>query len=46
MNSPEIEAIIEQAVALAKERTHEYCTIEHLLLALITHQPFKKCLDN
>ena len=46
MNSPEIEAIIEQAVSLAKERTHEYCTIEHLLLALITHAPFKKCLDN
>ena len=46
MNSPEIEAIIEQAVSLAKERTHEYCTIEHLLLALITHAPFKKCLDS
>ena len=46
MNSPEIEAIIEQAVALATERSHQYCTIEHLLLALITHQPFKKCLDS
>ena len=46
MNSPEIEAIIEQAVNLAKERSHEYCTIEHLLLSLITHAPFKKCLDN
>jgi ATP-dependent Clp protease ATP-binding subunit ClpA len=46
MNSPEIEVIIEQAVSLAKERAHSYCTIEHLLLSLITHQPFKKCLDS
>jgi ATP-dependent Clp protease ATP-binding subunit ClpA len=45
MNSPEIEAIIEQAVSSARDRTHEYCTIEHLLLSLITHAPFKKCLD-
>jgi ATP-dependent Clp protease ATP-binding subunit ClpA len=46
MNSPEIEVIIEQALNLAKERSHKYCTLEHLLLALITHQPFKKCLDS
>ena len=45
-NSPEIENIIEQAIAFAKERKHQYCTVEHLLLALITHTPFKKCLDN
>ena len=44
-NSPEIEAIIEQAIDYAKQRKHQYCTIEHLLLALITHTPFKKCLD-
>ena len=43
-HSPEIENIIGQAVELAKERNHEYCTVEHLLLSLITHQPFKKCL--
>jgi ATP-dependent Clp protease ATP-binding subunit ClpA len=46
MNTPEIEAIIEQAVSIAKQRSHEYCTIEHLLLSLVTHAPFKKCLDN
>ena len=46
MNSPEIEAIIEQAVSYAKERSHEYCTIEHLLLALMHHVPFKRCVDN
>ena len=44
-NSPEIEAIIEQAINFAKERKQEYCTIEHLLLALVSHTPFKKCLD-
>ncbi len=44
-NSPEIEAIIEQAIDYAKQRKHQYCTIEHLLLALVTHTPFKKCLD-
>jgi ATP-dependent Clp protease ATP-binding subunit ClpA len=43
-NSPEIESIIEQAIVLAKDRKQHYCTIEHLLLALISHQPFKKCL--
>lgn len=43
-NSPEIENIIEQAVACAKEKKHKYCTVEHLLLALVQHPPFKKCL--
>ena len=45
-NSPEIENIIEQAIAFAKERKHQYCTVEHLLLALVSHTPFKKCLDS
>ena len=45
-NSPEIESIIEQAIHSAKERKHQYCTVEHLLYALITHTPFKKCLDS
>lgn len=44
-NSPEIENIIEQAINYAKVRKHIYCTIEHLLLALIAHPPFKKCLN-
>lgn len=44
-SSPEIEAIIEQSIILAKTRNHQYCTVEHLLLSLITHAPFKKCLD-
>ncbi len=45
-HSPEIENIIEQAIGFAKVRRHQYCTIEHLLLSLVTHAPFKKCLDN
>ena len=44
-NSPEIENIIEQAIVCAKERRHQYCTVEHLLFALVTHTPFKKCLE-
>jgi ATP-dependent Clp protease ATP-binding subunit ClpA len=42
--SPEIENIIEQAIEHAKERNHIYVTLEHLLLSLISHPPFKKCL--
>lgn len=44
--SPEIESIIENAIKKAKEKNHEYVTIEHLLYALINHPPFKKCLIN
>jgi len=45
-NSPEIESIIERAIACAKDKNHQYCTVEHLLLALVNHPPFKKCLSN
>ena len=43
-NSPEIESIIEHAIEFAKNRKHQYVTVEHLLLALVTHPPFKKCV--
>ena len=43
--SPEIENIISKAIEKAKSYNHQYVTIEHLLYALITHQPFKKCLS-
>jgi len=46
VHSPEIESIIEHAIGFAKDRNHEYCTVEHLLLSLITHSPFKKCLES
>jgi len=45
-NSPEIENIIEQSIVYAKEQNHQYVTVEHLLLALITFAPFKKCLTS
>jgi ATP-dependent Clp protease ATP-binding subunit ClpA len=45
-SSPEIENIIERAIEAAKTRQHEYVTVEHLLWALITHPPFKKCLNS
>lgn len=44
--SPEIENIVERAIEEARVRQHEYVTIEHLLLALVTHAPFKKCLSS
>jgi len=44
--SPEIENIVERAIEEARMRQHEYVTVEHLLLALITHTPFKKCLNS
>lgn len=44
--SPEIENIVERAIEEARTRQHEYVTVEHLLLALVTHAPFKKCLSS
>ena len=43
-HSPEIENIIENAIGFAHERKHQYVTVEHLLLSLINHTSFKKCL--
>ena len=45
-NSPEIENIIEQSIAFAKEHNHQYVTVEHLLFALVSFTPFKKCLTS
>lgn len=42
--NPEIENIIEQAIAYAKERNHCYVTVEHLCLALVSFPSFKKSL--
>ena len=44
--SPEIENIIERSIQFAKDRKHGYVTVEHLLLSLVTHPPFKKCLQS
>jgi len=45
-HSPEIENIIERAIEHAKQRKHQYVTLEHLLLSLINYTPFKNCLIN
>jgi len=44
-NNPEIEAIVEEAVRIARDLKHEYVLTEHLLLALIKHAPFRKVLE-
>jgi ATP-dependent Clp protease ATP-binding subunit ClpA len=44
MNNPEIESLVEQAVAVAQEKQHEYVTTEHLLLSMLRHAPFRRCL--
>ena len=44
-NNPEIELIVDQAVKIAREKSHEYVTTEHLLLSLIRYAPFRKTLD-
>jgi len=44
-NNPEIEQIIDSAIKLAHARSHEYMLTEHLLMAMLQHPPFRKCLD-
>jgi ATP-dependent Clp protease ATP-binding subunit ClpA len=44
-NNPEIEAIIEESVSIARKKQHEYVMTEHLLLSLIRHVPFRKVLE-
>jgi ATP-dependent Clp protease ATP-binding subunit ClpA len=42
---PEVEAILGQAQKLAKSKSHEYVTLEHLMLALIRHVPFRNLMN-
>jgi ATP-dependent Clp protease ATP-binding subunit ClpA len=44
-NNPEIEQIIENAVKLARDRRHEYVLTEHVLLALVRYNPFRRVLE-
>ena len=44
--NPEIEEIISNACALAKDYKHEYVTLEHLLIALIEFKGFNKLLTD
>ena len=41
-NNPEIEQIIESAVKIARDKKHEYVLTEHVLLAMLRHEPFRK----
>jgi ATP-dependent Clp protease ATP-binding subunit ClpA len=45
ITNPDVERIIEQAVELARQRNHEYVTVEHTLLSMITYEPFRKQLE-
>jgi ATP-dependent Clp protease ATP-binding subunit ClpA len=44
-NNPEIEQIVDSAVKLARGLHHEYVMTEHVLLALIRHEPFRLVLE-
>jgi len=44
-DNPEIDAIIDGAVTIARTWKHEYVLTEHLLLSLIRHEPFRKTLN-
>jgi len=44
-DNPEIDAIIDGAVKIARTWHHEYVLTEHLLLSLIQHEPFRKTLN-
>jgi ATP-dependent Clp protease ATP-binding subunit ClpA len=44
-NNPEIEQIVDIAVKLARDCKHEYVMTEHVLLALLRHQPFRAVLE-
>ena len=43
-NNPEIEKIVNNAVAIAKTHKHAYVLTEHLLLAMIQYAPFRTVL--
>jgi ATP-dependent Clp protease ATP-binding subunit ClpA len=44
-NNPEIEQLIAAAVKIARNKHHEYVMTEHVLLALLQYNPFRKVLE-
>jgi ATP-dependent Clp protease ATP-binding subunit ClpA len=44
-NNPEIEQIVDAAVKIARDRKHEYVMTEHVLLALVRHEPFRHVIE-
>ena len=45
-HSPEIEQILATAHKLAKDKKHDYVTIEHLTLALVQYPKFKRSVES
>jgi len=43
--NPEIEQIVESSIRIAASKRHEYVMMEHLLLAMLRHPPFRKTLE-
>jgi ATP-dependent Clp protease ATP-binding subunit ClpA len=43
-NNPEIEAIVETAIQVARKKQHRYVLTEHFLAALLLHKPFVQVL--
>ncbi len=44
-NNKEIEHIVNQSIKIARDKHHDYVLTEHVLLALIRHEPFRKALE-
>ena len=44
-NNPEIEQIVDAAVRIARDKKNAYITVEHVLLAMVRHAPFRKTLE-
>ena len=44
--NPEIEVIVNTSTANAKAQNHEYVTLEHLALGLVSYKPFSQLLTN
>src|SRR6056300_1266116 len=45
-HSPEIEQILATAHKIAKDKKHDYVTIEHLTLAMVQYPKFKRCIES
>jgi ATP-dependent Clp protease ATP-binding subunit ClpA len=43
-SNPEIESIVNTATTIAKDYSHQYVTLEHLLIALVEYPSFNKLL--
>ena len=44
--SDNLQAVFEKAIETAKKLHHEYLTIEHILLAMLTEDSFNECIKN